>query len=173
MPRHDFVHKNYGNMGSEFIIHHRTVQVGRLIVMFVLSVFFASLVKLHLKEMKILWSISGFLAFMLIYRLYNKVKRESFLVLPSLGIQVKTEYLFGHCDAEFIDILHVKDVIINEAITMQRVICYLAVLLKEDNCDNLKAIYPLFTHSWPSLSVIQPIYQITQKKLFAEHLKSR
>ena len=49
MPQHGFVHKSYGCMGSEFIIQHKTVEVGRLIVMFPLSVFLASVVKLHLK----------------------------------------------------------------------------------------------------------------------------
>ena len=38
--------------------------------------------------------------------------------MPALGVQVKTEYMFGHCDSEFIDISHIKDIIINEAITM-------------------------------------------------------
>ena len=43
---------------------------------------------------------------------------EVLLVLPSLGVQVKTQYWFGHQETQFFDQSQVKGIVINEAITM-------------------------------------------------------
>ena len=43
---------------------------------------------------------------------------EVLLVLPSLGVQVKTEYWFGGLETQFFDKSLVKGIVINEAITM-------------------------------------------------------
>ncbi|KAK6181129.1 hypothetical protein SNE40_009058 [Patella caerulea] len=112
-----------------------------------------------------LWMIAVFLALVLFYKLYTKVSAEIFLVLPSIGLQVQTKYLFGSISTQFMDISKIKDVIINEAISLQSVIFYLAVLLKEEKSENLQSIYPLFIHSWPNLCILKKIYSITQRKL--------
>ncbi|RUS84282.1 hypothetical protein EGW08_007975 [Elysia chlorotica] len=64
--------------------------------------------------------------------------RESVLILPSLGLQVKTLYYLGHVKTHFIDASHIEDIIINEAITM---------------------------HSWPPLSSLKDVYRAAQEKL--------
>ena len=43
---------------------------------------------------------------------------EVLLVLPSLGVQVKTQYWFGHQETQFFDKSWVKGIVINEAITI-------------------------------------------------------
>jgi hypothetical protein len=40
------------------------------------------------------------------------------LVLPSLGVQVCTQYWFGNQETQFFDKTSVKGIVINEAITM-------------------------------------------------------
>ena len=43
---------------------------------------------------------------------------EVLLVLPTLGVQVKTQYWFGRQETQFFDKIHVKGIVINEAVTM-------------------------------------------------------
>ncbi|KAK7506888.1 hypothetical protein BaRGS_00001739, partial [Batillaria attramentaria] len=60
---------------------------------------------------------------------------ETLLVLPSLGVQVKTQYCLGHQTTQFFDRSCVKGIVINEAVTM---------------------------HSWPRLKDLVQVYQAVQ-----------
>ncbi|XP_046371811.2 phosphatidylinositol N-acetylglucosaminyltransferase subunit H-like isoform X1 [Haliotis rufescens] len=159
-------HKNYGDLGSEFIIEHRKIKTTNLWIALIISVIFALCVDLHTKDIYHLWSISAVLFGVLVFKLYTKVHREVILILPTVGVQLKTEYMLGLKCTKFIDLSHIRDIIINEAITMQSVISYLAVLLKEEKSGKLKTLYPLFSNSRYGMDCLTAVYEVSQEKLF-------
>ena len=57
-------------------------------------------------------------------------RAESLLVVRDLGLQVQTRYYGGTQRTRFIDRAHVADVILNEGITFQSVIFYMAVVVE-------------------------------------------
>ena len=54
---------------------------------------------------------------------------ESLLVMSSLGVQLTTTFATGRTKSTFFDITEVKDIIINEAVTMVRQEGFLAHLI--------------------------------------------
>ena len=48
------------------------------------------------------------------------IPSESLLVMSSLGVQLTTTFATGRTKSTFFDITEVKDIIINEAVTMVR-----------------------------------------------------
>ncbi|XP_046578958.1 phosphatidylinositol N-acetylglucosaminyltransferase subunit H-like isoform X1 [Haliotis rubra] len=159
-------HKNYGDLGSEFIIEHRKIKTLNLWIALIISVIFALCVDLHSKDIYHLWSISAVLFGVLVFKLYTKVHREIVLILPTVGVQLKTEYLLGLKCTKFIDLSRITDIVINEAITLQSVISYLAVLLKEEKSGKLETLYPLFSHSRYGMDCLTTVYEVSQQKLF-------
>lgn len=55
---------------------------------------------------------------LILYLHFVKIDQESLLVIGSLGIQVTSAYASGKESTTFIEMGHVKDVVINEAIHM-------------------------------------------------------
>lgn len=82
------------------------------------------------------------------------VLSEVLLVLPSLGVQVKTMYWFGRQETHFFDKSHVKGIVINEAITMVSTGLF---LMESHFCDASHAIVKdiaIKENSCPSVYVI-------------------
>ncbi|XP_033734857.1 uncharacterized protein LOC117323638 [Pecten maximus] len=87
-----------------------------------------------------------------------QIQSESLVFVSSIGVNVKMKNWFGQVTADFFEISEIKDIVILEAITMQRVVCYLAVVLKgSDNRE--EQLYPLFMKSSPDLETLKVIYR--------------
>ncbi|XP_069116581.1 phosphatidylinositol N-acetylglucosaminyltransferase subunit H-like [Argopecten irradians] len=87
-----------------------------------------------------------------------QVQSESLVFLSSIGVNVKRRNRLGRVTAEFFEISEIKDIVILEAITMQRVVCYLAIVLKGSD-NNREQLYPLFMKSSPDLGTLKVIYR--------------
>ncbi|XP_070179762.1 phosphatidylinositol N-acetylglucosaminyltransferase subunit H-like isoform X1 [Littorina saxatilis] len=173
-------HRNYGAMGSEFILHHCALRPKRLVASFVVTTTLCAALKLHEMNVRLLWLLSVVLALVLAVRLFNKVRKEVLLVLPNLGVQVKTQYWFRHQETQFFDKSRVKGIVITEAVTMQSIVCYLAVLLASTPvfqqsivcylavllasrpAGPVETVVPLFTRSWPRLQDLVYMYRAVE-----------
>lgn len=96
-----------------------------------------------------------------IRKLFWGVKKETILVIKSLGIQITTTYHSNFKSSTFIPWHSVGDVIINEAVLMQRVIYYLAVLVNANSTDShsdKQSLIPFFLYSQPRLAELKKIY---------------
>eukprot|EP00106_Octopus_bimaculoides_P017734 XP_014785176.1 PREDICTED: uncharacterized protein LOC106879936 [Octopus bimaculoides] len=115
-----------------------------------------------------------------VIKLYRKVLTESVLFLTAIGVQIETKFLFGHCTTKFIDMTHIKDIVILEGVkmrtgnlmlsmkscneySMHHIIFYLALLLQKPN-KVWSGILPLFTHSWPKLCILQTLCKTVHSK---------
>ncbi|XP_005094401.1 phosphatidylinositol N-acetylglucosaminyltransferase subunit H [Aplysia californica] len=159
-------HKDMGRKGSEFIVSHPSIKSKTVFgILLSLTLLASFSMGLHLLDKNILASTTLVLFSSLVVRMYLKITTEKVLFLPSLGVQVETTYFLGHTVTYFIDISHIKDIVINEAITMHSVMYYLVVLRKEEQSDNIQQLYPLFSHSWPRLTDLKQVYRAAQEKL--------
>ncbi|NWH80241.1 PIGH acetylglucosaminyltransferase, partial [Piaya cayana] len=103
---------------------------------------------------------------LIIYLHFVKIDQESLLVIGSLGIQVTSSYASGKESTTFIEMSQVKDVVINEAIHMQKVIYYLCILLQDPgNPQGLCEVVPLFQSSKPRLDCLIEVYKSCQEIL--------
>ncbi|XP_021370622.1 uncharacterized protein LOC110461482 [Mizuhopecten yessoensis] len=87
-----------------------------------------------------------------------QIQSESLVFISSVGVNVKMKNWFGQVTAEFFEINEIKDIVILEAITMQKVVCYLAVVLEEGGSSS-ERLYPLFMKSSPDLETLKVIYR--------------
>ncbi|XP_041514095.1 phosphatidylinositol N-acetylglucosaminyltransferase subunit H isoform X4 [Microtus oregoni] len=79
------------------------------------------------------------------YLHFVKIDQETLLIIDSLGIQMTSSYASGKESTTFIEMDKVKDVIINEAIYMQKVIYYLCILLKDPGKPHeISQVVPVF-----------------------------
>ncbi|XP_025725619.1 phosphatidylinositol N-acetylglucosaminyltransferase subunit H isoform X1 [Callorhinus ursinus] len=86
------------------------------------------------------------------YLHFVKIDQETLLIIDSLGIQMTSSYASGKESTTFIEMGKVKDVVINEAIYMQKVIYYLCILLKD----------PMEPHG---ISQVVPVFQVSTEQL--------
>ncbi|XP_006632495.1 phosphatidylinositol N-acetylglucosaminyltransferase subunit H [Lepisosteus oculatus] len=101
---------------------------------------------------------------MMLHLHFVKIDHESLLIIGSLGIQMSSSYASGRESTTFIEMGKVKDIVINEAIYMQRVIYYLCILLKDPSDPNGVAdVVPLFQSSKPRLSCLDKVYKSCQE----------
>lgn len=73
----------------------------------------------------------------------NLMIAESLLVMRSLGLQTTTTFVTGRRVSKFINKEFIEDVVISEAISVQSVIFYLAILLRKVD-SNTPCLIPLF-----------------------------
>ncbi|XP_021392720.2 phosphatidylinositol N-acetylglucosaminyltransferase subunit H isoform X1 [Lonchura striata] len=103
---------------------------------------------------------------LIIYLHFVKIDQESLLVIGSLGIQVTSSYASGKESTTFIEMAQVKDVVINEAIHMQKVIYYLCILLQDpEDPQGVSEVVPLFQSSKPRLDCLIEVYKSCQEIL--------
>lgn len=159
-------HRDLGDRGSEFTFVHPPLKNRFLfVVLLIIITISAFLSGLHLLDKSILATLCLVLILTLMMKLYLKIHSENLLILPSLGLQLETHYYLGHKNTHFIHLSHIKDVIINEAVTMHSIMHYLLVLLKGRQSDKAKALQPVFSHTWPSLAHLKLVYNAAQEKL--------
>ncbi|XP_073204514.1 phosphatidylinositol N-acetylglucosaminyltransferase subunit H isoform X2 [Lepidochelys kempii] len=103
---------------------------------------------------------------LIVYLHFVKIDHESLLVIGSLGIQMTSSYASGKENTTFIEMSQVKDVVINEAIYMQKVIYYLCILLQDPGEPHgVSEVVPLFQSSKPRLDCLVEVYQSCQEIL--------
>ncbi|XP_010892536.1 phosphatidylinositol N-acetylglucosaminyltransferase subunit H isoform X1 [Esox lucius] len=103
---------------------------------------------------------------MMIHIHFVKVDHETLLVIGSLGVQVSSSYASGRESTDFIEMDKIKDIVINEAIHMQRVIYYLCILLKDpSDPSGVSSVVPLFQSSKPRLNCLVKVYRSCQEIL--------
>ncbi|XP_025031426.1 phosphatidylinositol N-acetylglucosaminyltransferase subunit H isoform X2 [Python bivittatus] len=103
---------------------------------------------------------------LLAYLHFVKIDQESLLIIDSLGIQMTSSYASGKENTTFIEMNQVKDVVINEAIYMQKVIYYLCILLRDPiEPHAISEVVPLFQSSKPRLDCLVEVYKSCQEIL--------
>ncbi|KAJ6667212.1 hypothetical protein lerEdw1_017190 [Lerista edwardsae] len=103
---------------------------------------------------------------LLVYLHFVKIDQESLLIIGSLGIQMTSSYASGKESTTFIEMNQVKDVVINEAIYMQKVIYYLCILLQDPVEPHVVSeVVPLFQSSKPRLACLVEVYKSCQEIL--------
>ncbi|GFO48187.1 phosphatidylinositol n-acetylglucosaminyltransferase subunit h-like [Plakobranchus ocellatus] len=159
-------HSDDGKFGSKFTFVHQPLKSKpAFFLLFLTTSVTAFSFGLHLMDIEILSVGCLILVLCLILRLHRKIYSESILILPSLGLQVETVYYLGSVKTHFIHISYIKDIVINEAVTMHSILCYLVVLLYDPGTGQTKGLYPLFSHSWPPLSDLKSVYKAAQQNL--------
>eukprot|EP00640_Fibrocapsa_japonica_P006332 CAMPEP_0113948156 /NCGR_PEP_ID=MMETSP1339-20121228/68797_1 /TAXON_ID=94617 /ORGANISM="Fibrocapsa japonica" /LENGTH=111 /DNA_ID=CAMNT_0000955087 /DNA_START=151 /DNA_END=486 /DNA_ORIENTATION=+ /assembly_acc=CAM_ASM_000762 len=101
----------------------------------------------------------------LIKRSSTSVQEEALLVVAGLGVQMRTRYASGKQDFQFVDQARLHGVVLNECVTLNRVVCYLALVVK-DQPDLVVA----FQHLNPKLDVLVQIYRDTWNVMFGDKL---
>ncbi|XP_059770468.1 phosphatidylinositol N-acetylglucosaminyltransferase subunit H [Balaenoptera ricei] len=97
------------------------------------------------------------------YLHFVKIDHETLLIIDSLGIQMTSSYASGKESTTFIEMGEVKDVVINEAIYMQKVIYYLCILLKDPvEPHGISQVVPLFQSAKPRLDCLIEVYRSCQ-----------
>ncbi|XP_077178635.1 phosphatidylinositol N-acetylglucosaminyltransferase subunit H isoform X3 [Paroedura picta] len=103
---------------------------------------------------------------LLVYLHFVKIDQESLLIVGSLGIQMTSSYASGKESTTFLEMNRVKDVVINEAIYMQKVIYYLCILLQDPVEPHVVSeVVPLFQSSKPRLDCLVEVYKSCQEIL--------
>lgn len=103
---------------------------------------------------------------LLFYLHFMKIDQESLLVIGSLGIQMTLSFASGKESTVFIEMHRVKDVVINEAIFMQKAVYYLCILLEDASESNtMSSVVPLFQSSKPNLNCLVQVYNSCQEIL--------
>ncbi|XP_023236417.1 phosphatidylinositol N-acetylglucosaminyltransferase subunit H-like isoform X1 [Centruroides sculpturatus] len=155
---------------NEYIIERSAFSVRRWVFLTLLFSVLALQYEVYTRDTSLLGIILILLCVILIAKLHLKVKQESLLVITSIGLQFTTTFVTGRQNSKFIHQCHIKDVVINEGITMHRVIFYLAVLLKDASQPlGIGKILPLFQHTFPRLECLEQIYTGIHISLFGNY----
>ncbi|XP_023038123.1 phosphatidylinositol N-acetylglucosaminyltransferase subunit H isoform X1 [Piliocolobus tephrosceles] len=100
------------------------------------------------------------------YLHFVKIDQETLLIIDSLGIQMTSSYASGKESTTFIEMDKVKDIVINEAIYMQKVIYYLCILLKDPvEPHGISQVVPIFQSAKPRLDCLIEVYRSCQEIL--------
>ncbi|KAM5274297.1 phosphatidylinositol N-acetylglucosaminyltransferase subunit H isoform 1-T1 [Ctenodactylus gundi] len=100
------------------------------------------------------------------YLHFVKIDQETLLIIESLGIQMTSSYASGKESTTFIEMGKVKDIVINEAIYMQKVIYYLCILLKDPvEPHRISQVVPVFQSAKPRLDCLIEVYRSCQEIL--------
>ncbi|XP_064421066.1 phosphatidylinositol N-acetylglucosaminyltransferase subunit H isoform X2 [Latimeria chalumnae] len=103
---------------------------------------------------------------MMVHIHFVKTEHETLLIIGSLGIQMTASYASGRESTTFIEMSKVKDIVINEAIYMQRIIYYLCILLKDPkDPTRVTELVPVFQSSKPRLDCLVEVYRSCQEIL--------
>ncbi|XP_007905259.1 phosphatidylinositol N-acetylglucosaminyltransferase subunit H [Callorhinchus milii] len=109
---------------------------------------------------------------MTVYLHLFKIDHETLLIIGSVGVQLTTLYASGRENVTFIEINKVKDIVINEAIYMQKVIYYLCILLKDpSNPRGVLEVVPVFQSAKPRLDCLTAVYRRCQQILLEAKIR--
>ncbi|CAL4075253.1 unnamed protein product, partial [Meganyctiphanes norvegica] len=134
--------------------------------------YFAFLVRFHTLHPALLLIAVVSQLLTLIYRVKRKVISETLLVVAGLGVQTTTTFMTGKQNTNFIPWGSLIDIVISETISMQRVLYYMVLLVKNEEKSSRMKLLPLFMHTWPRLASLQNIYRHCQAVLQIHPKKS-
>ncbi|KAM7368088.1 hypothetical protein PAMP_014339 [Pampus punctatissimus] len=161
--------QSHSSFCREFTVSSPKVSIGKVLVytccvwLLAYTVFFFTQNTAVLSSAILITLVS-----MMLHIHFVKVDHESLLVIGSLGIQVSSSYASGRETTSFIEMSKIKDIVINEAIYMHKIIYYLCVLLKDSsdpNADAVSSVVPLFQSSKPRLNCLVKVYKSCQEVL--------
>eukprot|EP00904_Undaria_pinnatifida_P009414 jgi/Undpi1/5602/HiC_scaffold_2.g00878.m1 len=93
----------------------------------------------------------------------SRVQEESLLVVRELGVQVTTKYVDGREKSTFLDKAMIKAILINEGITMHRVVFYLAFVV-----TGRDKMVVAFENLKPRLHILVKIFRGTRAAILGE-----
>ncbi|CAM1309988.1 PIGH (predicted) [Pycnogonum litorale] len=130
------------------------------------SIIFVSFVKqgVYIQPKSCLMGVTIVLSALVVLKFNLTVRREALLVISSLGLQFTTTFATGRKSSRFVFISDVRDVAINEYITMHCVV-YCFIILLRPSSEYKDEILPLFTALKPKLDCLQKIYSGTKDYL--------
>nr|XP_022329836.1 uncharacterized protein LOC111128504 isoform X2 [Crassostrea virginica] len=99
-----------------------------------------------------------------VFMLHNENKSESLLVIPSVGINLTQVNRLGQVQTEFFPRKLIEDVVLVEAIVMQKLITYLVILYHDSPASDMN-IRPIFLKSRLKIEELKSIYQKVQRNL--------
>ena len=70
----------------------------------------------------------------------STVLEESVTVVRDLGVHLETRFVSGSLESRFLDMQKIQDVVLNEGISMHRIVFYLAFLVKGH--DKMVVVFP-------------------------------
>ncbi|XP_028415235.1 phosphatidylinositol N-acetylglucosaminyltransferase subunit H-like isoform X2 [Dendronephthya gigantea] len=113
----------------------------------------------------------------------TEIVEESVEVIEGFGIQLSSRGRFGKENKTFFNFSAIKDLIINEAVTMQRVIFYLALTVDTEYKEEMKnghetkdgstKMVTLFKNTMLRLEELQNIYKEMQPFLNNHNKKEK
>ncbi|XP_072025482.1 phosphatidylinositol N-acetylglucosaminyltransferase subunit H-like [Amphiura filiformis] len=114
----------------------------------------------------------GFILVMLsclIYLHFFNIKKEILTIIRCTGVQLTTIYATGRKQIQFVDVHNIENIVINEAVSMHKIIYYLAIILRRHpKTEQDHIIIPVFLHSMPRLDTLTDIYQTIHECLWKE-----
>jgi len=133
-----------------------------LIVLFIILYMYRILLLMTFKPGVPVVLVGTVLLIRIVSRLYE-VKEESLLIIQDFGVQLTTTYMTGRQQHKFIDKAKIKSILINEGITMCKVIYYLAIQVEGQHKLSL-----VFEHVFPRLPLLLHIYRGTRAIMYGE-----
>eukprot|EP00939_MAST-03C_sp_MAST-3C-sp1_P000797 g797.t1 len=94
---------------------------------------------------------------------YGTIKSESLLTIEEIGVQLTSYYFDGRIDSKFVDKDKIESIVINEGITLCRVVFYMAFLVKSENKMTLA-----FENLRPRRGALAKIFRGTQASMFGD-----
>lgn len=159
---------------QEFVIKSPEFSFRRWLLWTFIIYVFGCYMQLHVQDISLMAYVGLVLLLVLFFKLQFKVKKESLLVMTSIGVQLTTTFASGRKISMFYDMANIRDIVINEAVTVHRVIYYLAILLHQCSSPNptITSLVPLYTHSWPALRCLLLIRTEISKLLNSDGIKN-
>ncbi|XP_039757791.1 uncharacterized protein LOC120632079 [Pararge aegeria] len=104
--------------------------------------------------------------FIILIWLTHTAHTETVLVIPTVGIQCSVEYMMG-TKTNFVPWSSIEDVIVNEVIKLNQVICFLTIVLKPsgNNRTQSRKLIPLFKITKPRALILETLYLELQTML--------
>jgi hypothetical protein len=110
----------------------------------------------------VVWPVVGIFIFMVaVLQRALSVISETVLVVSGVGMQVTETKYIGLESTHFFRCSDIKEVIINEAITMHRIIFYIVVIVGVET----ERLFPLFLNTRPRLQQLQLIRRLLRDVL--------
>jgi hypothetical protein len=114
---------------------------------------------------------SVILVAIMVHRAFS-VREESLLIMEGIGLQLCTVYASGREITQFIDTAVISEVVIAEAVRVDRCFYYLACLVHGKHPRMPPQIIVPFKHLLPPLLQLEQIYCGTREVLWSEHDES-
>ena len=101
------------------------------------------------------------------------VAQESLLIMEGIGLQLCTQYASGRDVTQFIEVALISEIIITEAVRVDRCFYYIACLSRGHEPHAEPRLIVPFRHLLPPLEQLQQIYLGARAVLWSEHEEVR